>query len=824
MSVRLALRLMLRELRSGELTLIFLALVLAVTVSTGIALFSQRLDLAMQASANDLLGADMRVRSTTAMPEEWQADAAELGLDSARTLTFPSVVVAGEQMTLAAVKAVDNGYPLRGELRVQGIDEPMARIRTQGPRPGEAWVEARLLSLLNIAPGATVDLGGKAYHITGTIEKESDRGGGFYTLSPRIMVHWSELEGSPLLGPGSRVRYRLLLTGSESALEAFADNTTLDANQSLERLGDGNRQMAASLDRARRYLGLAAILAVVLSCVAVAVSARRYAERHFDISALMRTFGLSRVAVLRIFLYQLLLLGVAATVAGGVLALALQYGLLQVLAELIPEGLPPATPGAWLLGLSAGLLSLFGFGVPHLLPLSSISPLRVLRRDLVPVPLRGWLIYALALGSLTLLLTLLTEDPLLSAGLMGGGALTLLLLVVLLRAGLVLAARLLRNRALPLSLRFAWQHLSRNHTATAGQLLAFALTIMVMLIIGMLRTDLLADWQRSMPDDAPNIFALNIQSYEQEDFRRSLLNHSIEAQTLYPMIPMRLVKVNGMDVGELDIRRDRSIDRDLITSSAENLPENNDIVAGDWAVTAAGPGQVSVEHELAERLGFSLGDVLTFRAGGIDVDAEISSLRKLDWTAMTPNFYMMLSPDLTAQLPMSYMTSFHLPAEQEGALVSLIRTYPGITFIDTRAILSQVQSMLQRLTTAVELILVFVLIGALLVMLSVLLTSTRERLMQGAVLRTLGAARVQLQKAQWVEFSMLGVLSALLALLGAELVSAGLYIGLLDIPYSGLGWVWLWLPPATALGLAIPGTLMLRRVSRVPPLTVLREA
>jgi len=821
--VRLALKLMSRELRSGELTLIFLALVLAVTVTTAIALFSQRLDLAMQASANDMLGADLRVRSTTPLEDEWLAEADSLGLDRARALTFPSVVVAGDQMTLSAVKAVDDGYPLRGELLVLGVDDEVASLRQSGPEPGEAWVEARLLSLLNIGLGDEADLGGKTYRITGLIEKESDRGGNFYTLSPRIMVHWSELESSPMLGPGSRVRYRLMLSGDDGLLEQFQNSVELKANQSFEALGDGNRQMAASLDRARRYLGLAAILAVVLACVAVAVSARRYAERHFDISALMRTFGLPRASVLRIFLAQLLLLGGAATLLGALFAYLLQLGLLQVLSGLIPEGLPSATPSAWALGLSAGLLGLFGFGVPHLLPLSSISPLRVLRRDLVPVPLKGWFIYAVALGSLTLLLSLLTQDIMLSGGLMVGGAATLLLLLLLLRGGLRFAGSLLRNRKLPLSLRFAWQHLSRSHTATAGQLLAFAMTLMVMLIIGMLRTDLLADWQRSMPQDAPNIFALNIQPFERESFSESLVNHSIETQALYPMIPMRLVKVNGMAVSEMDIAEDRSINRDLITSSAETLPDNNEVVGGDWSQTAAGPGQVSVEHELAERLGLGLGDVLTFRAAGVDLDAEITSLRRLDWTAMTPNFFMMLSPDLTAELPMGYMTSFHLADEHEGALVSLIRKYPGITFIDTRAILSQVQTLLQRLTTAVELILVFVLLGAVLVMLSVLLTSTRERLTEGAVLRTLGAARKQLRQAQWVEFALLGVLSAVLALVGAELVTAGLYIGLLDIPYSSLGWAWLWLPPATALGLAIPGSLMLRRVSRVPPLTVLRE-
>lgn len=824
---RLSLRLLGREARSGELTLILLSLILAVTVSTAIALFSQRLDLAMKANANDMLGADLRISSTTALPDEWQTAAADLALAQARTMTFPSVVLSADEMTLAAIKAVDDGYPLRGELLVRKdrryVNQAKAKTQARGPQPGEAWVEQRLLSLLNIEIGDSLDVGTSSLTVTGVIEKESDRGGNFYTLSPRVMVHWNEVAGSPLLGPGSRVSYRLLLAGDASALDTLRDTLTLDANQSFESLGDGSQAMSQSLERAQRYLGLAGILAVVLASVAVAISARRYSERHFNVSALMRTFGLMRSSVLRIFLWQLIIIGTLATIIGAIAALGLQQGLISVLASLIPEGLPAAGVSAWVLGLSTGIISLLGFGFPHLLPLSAVSPLRVLRGDLVPVPVSGWLIYGLALTTLTLLLWLLSGDAPLSVGIMLGGSLTLLLLLVLLRGLLALAGRWLRNRELSLSVRFAWQHLSRDRTATAGQLLAFALTLMVMLVIGVLRSDLLADWQRSLPQDAPNVFALNIQPYEQDTFTQGLLDSGISPQTLYPMVPMRLVEINGVAVSTLAVAKDRAINRDLVSSAADVLPENNDVVAGQWATTRDNLAQVSVEETLATRLGIGLGDLLTFRAAGVNVTAEISSLRSVDWASMTPNFYMMLSTDLIEQIPSSYMTSFHLSDANSEKLTSLVRQYPGITFLDTRYLLSQVQALLQRLTLAIELILVFVLAGAVLVMLSVLMTSTRERFTQGAILRTLGATRLKIRQSQWIEFTLVGGLSSLLALIGGELICAGLYIGLLDIPYRPLGWAWLWLPPATVIGLLIPGTWMLRRVTSVPPLQVLRE-
>ena len=821
--LRLSLRLLWREARSGELTLVLLSLVLAITVSTAISLFSSRLDRAMTDNASDMLGADVRVRSSTPLPDEWLDRAAALQLQTARTLSFPSMVLAGDDMALAALKAVDDGYPLRGGVEILRPGSEQSESVQQGPAPGEAWVEPRLLALLGVGLGDTLDVGGSSLTITGVITREADRGGNFYSLSPRVMVHWQQLEGSPMLGPGSRVIYRLLLQGDEQALQAFRDATTLDANQRFESLQDGNRAMSRSLDRARRYLGLAAVLAVVLSAVAITISVRRYAVRHFDISALLRTFGLSRTRVHRVFAWQLMVVGLLAALAGGAAAMGLQAGLVAMLAGLIPEGLPPASLMAWISGIAAGLVCLFGFGLPQLWPLARISPLRVLRRDLEPTALSGWLVYGLALMSVTVLLWLFTGDALLSIAVMGGGVLVITLLAALLVSGLQLCQRQLRGRALPPSFRLAWQHLGRDPVATSAQILAFALPVMVMLVIGLLRTDLLADWQKSLPQGTPNIFAMNIQGYEQEALTQSLEDAGIAPQPMYAMVPMRLVAVNAVPVSELPIRRDRAIDRDLISTTAEQLPANNEVVEGRWEDTVAGPAQVSVEVELAERLNLSLGDELTFRVAGQEFGARISSLRQVDWTSMTPNFYMMLSPDLLSSVPSGYLTSFYLPDSSEQALTDLIRSYPGVTFLDTRFLLSQLQALVARISLAVELILAFVLVGAVLVMLSILLTTTRERLMQGAVLRTLGAARSQLQRAQWTEFALLGLMSALASLVGAELLIAGLYTLVLDITYQGPGLYWLVLPPVVALTLAILGSLMLRPVVTVPPLEVLRR-
>ena len=823
MILRMASRLLWREARRGELSLILAALLIAVISTTAIALFSARLELAMEAKSNDMLGADLRLQSTSEPDPAWREEAQSLGLNTARILTFPSVVLFGDEMTLAAVKAVDDGYPLRGTLKVTQDAQQPGQAMSHGPLPGEVWVEPRLLALLGAAVGDPLELGTSVFTVSGIITEESDRGGNFYNLSPRLMMNWQDLDGTGLTAAGSRLRWRILVSGDADAIEQWRGFRELLPNQKFESLEDGNQAVSRTLDRAKRYLGIAALLSVVLASVAVAISARRYASRHFDISALMRTFGLAQRQVWSIYAWQLVMLGVFATVLGLLLAAGLQTLLLHLLAGVVPADLPPAPLSAWLLGASSGLITLLGFALPYIMPLARVTPLRVLRRDLEPVPLAGWFVTVLALAALTLLLYLFTDDLPLTLGMMGGGSVLVLLMLVL----LVLLIRFLQRRfaqkTLPLVVRFAWQHISRNSRQSAGQILAFALTLMVMVVIGGLRTDLLADWQASLPEKAPNVFAINIQNYEVDDFRATLEQNGLQHEKLYPMVPGRLLTINGVSVQELNVAKDPAINRDLALTADADLPDSNEIVEGSWDSLNNGTMEVSMEQRLAERLGVAMGDKLGFNAGGQAFEVTVSSIRTVDWTAMTPNFYMMFSPDVLAALPASYITSFYLPPQQQALLTAMIREYPGVTLLDIQAVLSQIQTLLQQVSLAVEVILIFVLAAALLVMLSSLVAAMPERLREGAVVRTLGGDSAFLRRSQLTEFALLGGFSALLALAGSEAVCFALYAGLLDIPYSGQGWVWLWLPFAAAAGLALPGMWLMRRTVNVAPLSVLRD-
>ncbi|MEN9464184.1 MAG: hypothetical protein RL217_365 [Pseudomonadota bacterium] len=822
LTLRLALRFLWREAKSGELSLIFFALFLAVTSATAIALFSSRLDAAMQDRSNQFLGADLRIESTTPIDAKWPQAAANLGMQTATTVNFPTVVLVGDDMVMASAKAVSANYPLKSKLLVENAKGEVQEQKS-GPKMAEAWVEPRLLLQLNAKLGDELEIGRIHLKITGIIREESDRSASFYSFAPRVMFSEKHLPASGLLGTGSRITWRLLLKGEEHQLEQFnalIKTQPLEANQKLQSLESGNEMLAKRLHSAQRYLGLAAMLAVILAAVAVSISAKHYALRHFDSSALLRTFGLKQNQVWQVYLWQLIFLGVLASVAGLVFAYGIQEMLLVILDKVVPKPLPNAPLSAWLLGGSVGLISLLGFALVHLMPLAKVSPLRVLRRDLVPVPISGWLLPVFSLFSLALLLVLFTKDVLLSLYVLGGGAIFVLVSLLIFMGLIGKIKKYLANKNLPLTWRFAWQHLSKNSLYSSGQIIAFSLTIMVMVLIATLRQDLLKDWQQSLPDNSPNVFAINIQPYELEPVQAWLNGKKIALQKVFATVPGRLIAINNNSIANADFAKDSSIDRDLILTASAQLPEGNNLVAGHWH-QATGGGQVSVEEKLAKRMNVKLGDTLTFRIAGQDVSAKVSSVRTVDWGSLTPNFFMIFSPDMLADLPTTYMTSFHY--QNNAQLAELIKTFPTVTFIDIQALLTQIQALLMQVTLAIELILVFVLISALLVMLASLIAGVDERLKEGAILRTLGASRALLQKSQRQEFVILAVVSAVLALLGAEVIRYFLYTQVLAIAWQSLGWLWLIVPAASVVLLMLSGRWLLRASTNASPISVLRD-
>lgn len=822
----LAARQLLRDARAGELRVLFFALLVAVAASSAIGYFSARLNDAMLLRASEFLAADLRLSGSSPASQEQINAGLKLGLDHARAVEFSSVVAAQEGIQLASVKAADNQYPLRGELR--SAAEPYAPEEVgSGPRPGEVWAEARLMVALNLKIGDELEIGAKPLRLSRVLTYDPDTAGDFYSLTPRVLMHLDDLAATEVVQPGSRVRFRELWRGDANALAAYrqAIEAGLEPNQRLDDARDGNRQVGGALGRAERYLNLASLAAVLLAGVAVALSAARFAARRFDASALLRCLGLSRREALALFGMQLALLGLIASVIGALLGWAGQHVLFHLLRGLIPDDLPPADLWPALAGMATGLVALAGFALPPLAALGRVPPLRVLRRDMLPVPASSWLVYGAALIALGLIMWRLSLDLRLTLALLGGGLLAALLLGGLLLLGLQSLRRLLQRAALPW--RLGLGQLLRYPLAAAGQALAFGLILLAMALIALLRGELLDTWQDQLPEDAPNHFALNVLPAERDAFAARLAELSPHPAPLYPVVPGRLIMINGEPVRQLvtkESRGERAIQRDLSLTWAEALPSDNLLTAGSWwgAAHASELPGVSVESELAESLQLKLGDQLRFNVGGIEREAQVTSLRQVDWDSFQPNFYMIFEPQTLQDLPATYLTSFYLPPGQDAELVALSRAFPSVTLLQVDALLAQLRSILAQVTLAIEYVLLFVLAAGITVLLAGLQATLDERIRQGALLRALGAERKLLISARRAEFGLLGAAAGLLAALGCELVSFLLYRYAFDMSWQPHPWLLL-LPLIGALLIGLAGVLGTRRALNASPLSVLRE-
>ena len=822
----LALRQLLRDARAGELRVLFFAVLVAVAASTAIGYFGARLNGAMVLRATEFLGADLVLEGSSPAREEQIRVGNELGLKHAQIVEFSSVIATDNGIQLSSIKAADDAYPLRGQLKsaAQPYGEEQAG---GGPKSGQAWVEPRLLTALDLKVGDDIDVGSKTVKITRVLTYEPDRAGNFYSLTPRVLINLDDLQATGIVQPGSRVSFRELWRGEAPALQSYRDviQPGLEANQRLLDGRDGNQQIGGALGKAERYLNMASLVAVLLAGVAVALSATRFANRRFDASALLRCLGLSRRETLWLFSLQLAMLGLLASVTGALLGWLAQLGLFALLHDLLPADVPPGGVMPALAGMGTGLVALAGFALPPLAALGRVPPLRVLRRDILPIPASTWTVYGAALLALGLIMWRMSLDLVLTFALLGGGVIAALILGGLLLLGLKGLRRGLARASLPW--RLGLGQLLRQPLAAAGQALAFGLILLSMALIALLRGELLDTWQSQLPKDAPNYFALNILPTDKDAFGARLHELQAQAAPIYPVVPGRLISINGEPVQEIvtkDSSGDKAVQRDLSLTWAADLPEGNELTAGQWwsAQPPQGVPGVSVEAKVAESLKLKLGDHLVFTVAGVNREAQVTSLRSINWDNFQPNFFMIFQPGTLQDLPTTYLTSFYLAPGQDAQIIELSRSFPAVTILPIDALLEQLRSILAQVTIAIEYVLLFVLAAGMTVLFSGLQSTLDERIRQGALLRALGAERQLLIKARRIEFGLLGATSGLLAALGAELVSLVLYRYAFDLPWHphpGL----LLLPVLGAVMVGAAGVFGTRRALNASPLTVLRE-
>ena len=826
-SARLSWRFLLRDWRAGELWLLVLSMLMAVSASTAIALFSERLQLSLGRQVAELLGADMMIRSPGAVQESLLMEAEKQGLAHSTTLEFPSVVVAGDEMQLISAKAVESNYPLRGHIRAAAQPFAPDQIVDFVPEPGEAWLEPRLFPLLGVAIGDSILLGERELTVSRAITLETDRGGNVYSFSPRVLFNMDDVESTRIIQPGSRVSWRTLLAGSPAALTRFRNQVEnkLDASERLISADDSRRDLRNSVVRLKQFLGLASIAAILLAGVAVAMASRRFVERRYDNTAVMRCLGAGRKQVFYLLAGELLLVALFVAIPGVILGWLMQAGIVNLLEGVLPAWLPRAGIVPMLVGGATGVITLAGFGLAPLLQLQEISPLRVLRRELTPVPASSMLVYLFSLSAMMALLWYHTGQLLMTIVLSASSALVLVVISLGLQRLLLRLGNHSRLLSLPLQWRLGIRRIVRQRSKTSAQLLAFSLIFMAMAIVLLIRTDLLDRWQSELPEDIPNYFALNIQPSEVSGYRNFLNEHQITTSDLYPVVRGRLIKINGVDVREAvskDGKLPNSINRELSLTWADQLPEGNILQSGNWWQKADQQG-VSVEAELAGHLGISLGDSLTFMVSGNKITHKVSSTRSVQWESFRPNFYMIFPPGVIEHLPNTWLNSFHLPSDNKLVLNQLVREFPAMTLLDLDAVINQVRNMLEQSTIAIEAMLLALLLAGLLVMASVIESTIDERLQEGALIRSLGGTRKQLLTMQVGEFVLFGALSGFLAAAGAELCSYWLNVRIFELSWKPALWVWLVLPVGGALLVGCFGWLGIKRIIRQSPSIILKE-
>ncbi len=816
-----------REWRSGELRLLSFSLILAVAAVTSVGFFTDRVEQALQQQGNELLAADLVIESPDPLAPAFLEQARAIGLQLAHTLTFPSVVMGAGEPQLVQVKAVDGAYPLRGQLLLRSAPDAPVQTAEAIPSPGKVWIEPRLLVLLDLRPGDSIALGDSRFSIEQLIELEPDRGGNLFQLAPRVMINRQDIPATGLVTAASRVKHRMLLAGPAKSVALYQtwSESRLPDNARILSISDARPEFRNALERGSRFLALAALVTVLVTGAAVALSTRRMVERQSDAVAVMRCLGAQSDFLRNSLVLRLLLLVIATGLAGAMIGYLAQTVLASLLGDWLTQSLPPPSPRPLLTGFATGAITLFGFALPPLLNLPKVPPLRVLRRELEAVQPGPWLLGLSALCALGLLIFWEAGEPRLAATLLAG-VVALLLALSLLALLLIRIAGKLQQRASGIQ-RFGLASLSRHPGTTLLQVCGFGLGIMAILLLAVVRVDLLSAWENTLPTGAPNRFLINIQPEQLTELESFLDQQGIQSSGLHPMIRGRLTQINGQPVvpeAYRNPRAQRLASREFNLSWGMQPQSDNQILAGNWWRDADAPAQFSVEEGIAEALGIELGDELTYSMGDRSISAPVSSLRTVKWDSFNVNFFVMGSPATLQNEAATYITSFYLDPTQEHVVAQLIKRFPNVTLLDVSAILAQVRRVMDRGSAAVEYIFLFTLAAGLLVLYAGILAGAEARSHESAILRTLGASRKQLLGAAAIEFAVLGLLAGLLASIGAFITGQLLAQQIFQLEYGFSPWLWLSGVGGATLGVGLAGLLSAWPLVIRPPLQSLRQA
>ena len=836
----LSLRMLIRTWRGGELGLILWSLILAVAVVTSVSLLAERIDKALTQESSSFLAADLVVRSSKEAPAEWEAEADRLNVSTAKIMGFASIVFFGDELHLASIKAVQPNYPLRGEIKRSTTpftrDATLIESVTYGPSRGEVWVDARLLPLLNVKLGDLIELGDSSLKVSQILVEEPD-GSSYSFFGARVLMNYADIPETGVIQPGSRVTYRYLMAANDQ--QAFTEykawlEPQLDIHDRLITPDQAQASIADTMDKGRRFLLLAGSIGVVLASIALALASHHFASGQTKTVALLKSWGISASRVRRLYFQQSLWMGVFGSLVGLAVGFLFHHLLLAIVREWLPIELPMAGLRPWITGIATGLLCLVGFTLPALWHLPSQSPLAVLRQDIVLKPLSSAVRVILGVTAIAGLLFWYSNNIYLTLAILAGFGVTALASVV---AGLSLL-RLAMNYGQRLGSvwRLALSNLWRRRSQSLIQMVGFSGAIALLMIMVVVRTSLIDQWQFQLAEDAPNHFLVNVAPYELEGVRQLVDDNELETAGWYAMVRGRMTEINDQSITETQKDSHESFRRELNLSWTSELPEGNKIAKGQWWDTGVlaefstktnAEGQriapVSLEDELAGELGLVLGDRITFSVGGLIFEAEMIGTRTLNWDNMTPNFYFLFPEGMLEEYPRTSMTSLYIPPEKKLLVNDILRGFPTVQVVELDKIIDRIRTIVSQVTRGLEVMTLLILGCGILVMFSAVSLSMSERLQESAILRTLGSSRRLILGIQLIEFSTLGVMAGLLASAGAEFSVAMLQCFMFDLPFSMHLWLWYTGPVIGGLLVGLLGVGYSRKVVVQPPLEVLRS-
>ncbi len=821
-------RMLWRDWRTGELNILALGLLIAVTSITAAGFFIDRVENGMKQQSAELIGADLVVSSSRNDLGSYAANAQKNGLITTTTIGFRSVIPGKTRPQLVEVKAVSKGYPLRGSLRISDTAFTSGELTRDIPDSGQVWVDAKLLQLLNINNGAVIQLGDKHFTVNKIIAYEPDRGGDLFSVAPRVLMNADDLPATHLIQQGALVSYRLLIKGSPDAIRSFHKyiKARLQPGQQVIDTEHGRPELQSALTNARRFLALAVIISVLLSGIAIATVANRFSRRHFETSAMLRCLGVKRKTIFQLFTLEILLLSLIISTAGVLLGYVTQLGIAQILNTLILAHLPAATLRPLLLAYASGIILLTGFALPPLLILKRVPLLRILRQDTAVKGNTNAFLYLSVLICIAVLLQWQLQEPRLVGMIMAGMFATLL---VLSGSAYLLTHFLTRLRQrVGISWRFGLANIARHRRQSIIQIVAFGLGIMILLLFSIVRSDLLKDWQQSLPVDAPNYFIINVQSNQINNITHYFNQKKISPVKFYPMVRARLMAINHVKASADNYNNERAkhmITREFNLSWAAKPQSDNKIVAGKWwKADDFGKPLLSFEKKLADTLHIKIGDTLSFDINGVNTDFVVSNLRSVNWNTFKINFFTVIPPGVLEDSPASWVTSIYLNDQQKASLVPLVKRFSNVTVIDVDTIMTRLRSIMDRVILAVEFIFMFTLFAGLVVLYAIIQANQDERRFESAICRTLGASRSILLRGLITEFVTLGALSGLLAGLAANAIALLLATYAFDFEYHFDPSVVLMGFISGILIVGIAGVLGTYHVLTQPPLRTLRQA